>query len=107
STSASTASGDPVGASASAHPAAPVGSDTIAAEPTGSGQAETEKSGAARAESAPTGTAPTGVDALELTGPVDVADVGDMKPVISGASPRLPSTAVDCQGTSTTVTRAH
>ncbi len=76
STSASTASGDPGGASASAHPAAP------------------------------TGTAPTGVDALELTGPVDVADVGDMQPVISGASPRLPATVVDSQGTSITVTRA-
>lgn len=45
-------------------------------------------------------------DALQLTGPAEARDIPDMKPVLSGVKPALPTTVTDAHGKEITVTSA-
>ncbi|MFC3184482.1 ABC transporter substrate-binding protein [Pseudoglutamicibacter albus] len=45
-------------------------------------------------------------DALKLTGPAEARDIPDMKPVLSGVKPALPTTVTDAHGKEITVTSA-
>lgn len=83
------AGSDPAGTTA---PPAPETAEPDASEPASEPAAE---------------PAPSGVNALELTGPAEAEEVPDMEPVLDGAQPALPATVTDAAGASITVTSAE
>lgn len=54
----------------------------------------------------PPAATPSAVDALTLTGPVEVADVADMQPVVTDAAVTLPATVTDSAGRAITIAKA-